>query len=207
MTDSAAPADYGRDLHRELAVLAAKNERLTEALVAAREQIVELKRQVFAAVEQAAPQAWLATNTSSLSIDSIADGLSRPERLIGLHFFNPVPVSDLVEVVVGRRTDPALVDEARSWVEALGKTGITEPLTSAAPGPARRRAIPPTATAVTTMRMGCIKSTVRGSIGPSHNRGTDRSGTRGPLEVPPMARGNASGSEPMMRWYRSAVAM
>ncbi|MDU0313389.1 3-hydroxyacyl-CoA dehydrogenase family protein [Phycicoccus sp. M110.8] len=86
---------------------------------------VELKRQVFAAVEQAAPDAALATNTSSLSIDSIADGLSRPERLVGLHFFNPVPVSDLVEVVVGRRTDPALVDDARAWVEALGKTGIT----------------------------------------------------------------------------------
>jgi 3-hydroxybutyryl-CoA dehydrogenase len=67
----------------------------------------------------------LATNTSSLSIDSIAEGLSRPERLIGLHFFNPVPVSDLVEVVVGRRTDPGLVEKARAWVAALGKTAIT----------------------------------------------------------------------------------
>ena len=86
---------------------------------------IELKRQVLAAVEHAAPDAALATNTSSLSIDSIAEGLSRPERLVGLHFFNPVPVSDLVEVVVGRRTDPGLVDDARAWVEALGKTGIT----------------------------------------------------------------------------------
>ena len=86
---------------------------------------VELKRQVFGAVERAAPDAVLATNTSSLSVDSIAEGLSRPERLVGLHFFNPVPVSDLVEVVVGRRTDPALVEEARGWVAALGKTGIT----------------------------------------------------------------------------------
>jgi 3-hydroxybutyryl-CoA dehydrogenase len=86
---------------------------------------VELKRQVFASVEQVAPDAVLATNTSSLSIESIADSLSRPERLIGLHFFNPVPVSDLVEVVVGPRTDPALVEDARTWVEALGKTGIT----------------------------------------------------------------------------------
>ena len=86
---------------------------------------VELKRRVFASVEQAAPQAFLATNTSSLSIDSIAEGLSRPERLVGLHFFNPVPVSDLVEVVVGRRTDPGLVGDARAWVEALGKTAIT----------------------------------------------------------------------------------
>jgi 3-hydroxybutyryl-CoA dehydrogenase len=86
---------------------------------------VELKRRVFATVEGTAPGAVLATNTSSLSIDTIADALTRPERLIGLHFFNPVPVSDLVEVVVGARTDPALVATARGWVEALGKTGIT----------------------------------------------------------------------------------
>jgi 3-hydroxybutyryl-CoA dehydrogenase len=86
---------------------------------------VELKRRVLGTVQSVAPEAALGTNTSSLSIDSIADGLHRPERLIGLHFFNPVPVSDLVEVVVGARTDPALVAAARSWVEALGKTGIT----------------------------------------------------------------------------------
>ena len=86
---------------------------------------VELKRRVFATVEGAAPGTVLATNTSSLSIDAIADALTRPERLIGLHFFNPVPVSDLVEVVVGARTDPALVATARGWVESLGKTGIT----------------------------------------------------------------------------------
>ncbi|NNM47796.1 3-hydroxyacyl-CoA dehydrogenase family protein [Knoellia koreensis] len=86
---------------------------------------IDLKRHVFAAVEAAVPEATFATNTSSLSVDSIADALHRPERLIGLHFFNPVPVSDLVEVVVGPRTDPALVATARGWVEALGKTGIT----------------------------------------------------------------------------------
>jgi 3-hydroxybutyryl-CoA dehydrogenase len=86
---------------------------------------VSLKREVFGKVESVVPEAVLATNTSSLSIDSIAEGLARPERLIGLHFFNPVPVSDLVEVVVGPRTDPALVDLARGWVTALGKTGIT----------------------------------------------------------------------------------
>lgn len=86
---------------------------------------VELKRAVLAAAERVAPGAALATNTSSLSIDAIADALQHPERLVGLHFFNPVPVSDLVEVVVGTRTDPGLVAAARAWVEALGKTGIT----------------------------------------------------------------------------------
>lgn len=86
---------------------------------------LELKRGVFERLEQSAPHAVLATNTSSLSIDAIAAGLKAPERFIGLHFFNPVPASDLVEVVVGSQTASALVEEARGWVAALGKTAIT----------------------------------------------------------------------------------
>ncbi|MGA7147420.1 MAG: 3-hydroxyacyl-CoA dehydrogenase family protein [Microbacterium sp.] len=70
------------------------------------------------------PTAALATNTSSISIDDLGAALDRPHRLIGLHFFNPVPASTLVEVVVGRATDDNLVDDARAWVEALGKTPI-----------------------------------------------------------------------------------
>jgi 3-hydroxybutyryl-CoA dehydrogenase len=70
------------------------------------------------------PEAALATNTSSISIDVLAAGLSRPERFLGLHFFNPVPASRLVEVVTGAATAPDLVEGARGWVEALGKTAI-----------------------------------------------------------------------------------
>jgi len=84
-----------------------------------------LKARVLAAVEAAAPEAVLATNTSSLSIDGLAAGLAAPERFLGLHFFNPVPASDLVEIVVGSKTDPGLVAAAQGWVEALGKTAIT----------------------------------------------------------------------------------
>ena len=84
-----------------------------------------LKARVLAAVEAAAPDAVLATNTSSLSIDTLAAGLPAPERFVGLHFFNPVPASDLVEIVVGSKTDPDLVTAAQGWVEALGKTAIT----------------------------------------------------------------------------------
>ncbi|WUJ12235.1 3-hydroxyacyl-CoA dehydrogenase family protein [Actinoplanes sp. NBC_00393] len=83
-----------------------------------------LKAEVLAGVEKHAPGAVLATNTSSLSIDALAAGLDAPERFLGLHFFNPVPVSDLVEIVVGARTAPDLVDRARGWVEALGKSPI-----------------------------------------------------------------------------------
>jgi len=84
-----------------------------------------LKAQVLTAAETVAPDAVLATNTSSLSIDGIAAHLARPERFLGLHFFNPVPASALVEVVVGSRTDDGLVARAQGWVEALGKTAIT----------------------------------------------------------------------------------
>lgn len=69
--------------------------------------------------------AVLATNTSSISIDDLAAGLVRPERFLGLHFFNPVPPSALVEVVLGTATDPRLAERARGWVGALGKTAVT----------------------------------------------------------------------------------
>ncbi|KRF25942.1 3-hydroxyacyl-CoA dehydrogenase family protein [Phycicoccus sp. Soil803] len=85
---------------------------------------LELKQTVFQRLEQELPGAVLATNTSSLSIDAIADGLQAPERVIGLHFFNPVPSSDLLEVVVGSRTAPELVEQARRWAASLGKTAI-----------------------------------------------------------------------------------
>ncbi|MFP5335936.1 MAG: 3-hydroxyacyl-CoA dehydrogenase family protein [Actinomycetes bacterium] len=70
------------------------------------------------------PDAVLATNTSSISVHLIAEDLRVPKRLLGLHFFNPVPASRLVEVVIGPETDPALAEAAPGWVEALGKTPV-----------------------------------------------------------------------------------
>ncbi|WP_210604057.1 3-hydroxyacyl-CoA dehydrogenase family protein [Brevibacterium oceani] len=100
---------------------------LDEALlvVEAVPEIVELKQEVLAAIAKHAPAASIATNTSALSIDELAAALPRPQALIGLHFFNPVPVSELVEVVVGTHTDTRLVEVARGWVAGLGKTAIT----------------------------------------------------------------------------------
>lgn len=69
-------------------------------------------------------KAVLASNTSSLSVTGLAKELRNPERFLGLHFFNPVPASALVEVVIGEQTDAALIDAARSWTEALGKTAV-----------------------------------------------------------------------------------
>jgi 3-hydroxybutyryl-CoA dehydrogenase len=67
----------------------------------------------------------IASNTSSISIDDLAAELRFPSRLLGMHFFNPVPASELVEIVIGAATEPALVVAAQSWVCALGKTPVT----------------------------------------------------------------------------------
>jgi len=69
--------------------------------------------------------AWLASNTSSLSIDGLAAELQRPERFCGMHFFNPVPASKLVEIVVGERTGQDMQDLTAQWVAGLGKTPVT----------------------------------------------------------------------------------
>ena len=85
-----------------------------------------LKVKVLCAAEAVVgAQAVLASNTSSLSIAGLADGLTRPGQLIGLHFFNPVPASDLVEIVIGPQTAPTVRDLAAGWVAALGKTAVT----------------------------------------------------------------------------------
>ncbi len=88
-------------------------------------ELIDLKREVLRRIATVAPGAVIGSNTSSLSIDQLADAVPDPSRLVGLHFFNPVPVSDLVEVVVGRRTDPEIVRDAQRWVAGLGKTAIT----------------------------------------------------------------------------------
>ncbi|MER7446148.1 3-hydroxyacyl-CoA dehydrogenase family protein [Microbacterium sp. NPDC097977] len=84
-----------------------------------------LKDDALGRAEMAMPaHATLASNTSSISIDDLAADRLRPERFLGLHFFNPVPASALVEIVRGGRTETAIVDSATGWVSALGKTPI-----------------------------------------------------------------------------------
>lgn len=87
---------------------------------------MDLKRDTFEEVAAHAPaEAVLATNTSSLSVTAIASVLDRPERAVGLHFFNPVHIMGLVEVVVGERTDEATLSTATEFVEAIGKEPVT----------------------------------------------------------------------------------
>ncbi|SDM44126.1 3-hydroxybutyryl-CoA dehydrogenase [Cryobacterium flavum] len=120
----AVGADFGLFSDRELVVEAVP-------------EVRALKVEALQKVEAHLPaDAALASNTSSISIDDLADELKRPARFLGLHFFNPVPASNLVELVTGSATSPELVADAQSWVSALGKTPIT---VSDAPGFASSR--------------------------------------------------------------------
>jgi 3-hydroxybutyryl-CoA dehydrogenase len=100
-----------------------------EGVDAAIEAIVEdeaAKRAVFKRLDELLPDArWLASNTSSVPIMKLAAGTSRPERVLGLHFFNPVPVLKLVEVVRSIMSSEAVLDDARDFAhDVLGKEPI-----------------------------------------------------------------------------------
>ncbi len=92
------------------------------------EAIVEdlaVKQQVFKEVEAVVPaECWLASNTSSLSITAIAAACQRPERFVGIHFFNPAPLMQLVEVIPAVQTRAGLADEVRALVASWGKRPV-----------------------------------------------------------------------------------
>ena len=83
----------------------------------------ETKRKIFSRLcPVVKPDAMLASNTSSISITRLASATDRPEKFIGIHFMNPVPVMQLVELIRGIATDDATFDSARTFIEKLGKT-------------------------------------------------------------------------------------
>jgi 3-hydroxybutyryl-CoA dehydrogenase len=89
---------------------------------------LDVKQSVFRALEAAlGPDAVLATNTSSISITAVAQGLQHPQRLIGWHFFNPATRMKLVEVIPGVETDPALPAALHALGKAWGKTSVDAP--------------------------------------------------------------------------------
>ncbi len=86
---------------------------------------MEIKTSLFADLHRTAPaHAVLATNTSSLSVSRIAEATGRPERVIGLHFFNPVHIMKLLEVVRGRDTSQETVDASLAFARRIGKEPI-----------------------------------------------------------------------------------
>jgi len=86
---------------------------------------LEPKRELFAALDRiVAEDAVLATNTSALSVSEIAAATERPERVVGMHFFNPAPVLPLVEIVRGEESGDDAVEAAYSWAERAGKQPV-----------------------------------------------------------------------------------
>jgi 3-hydroxybutyryl-CoA dehydrogenase len=84
-----------------------------------------LKRETFAELDRITrPDAVLATNTSALSVAEIADATERPERVVGMHFFNPAPVLPLVEIVRAPKSSDDAVDAAYEWAEQAGKQPV-----------------------------------------------------------------------------------
>lgn len=96
-----------------------------DAVVEAIVENLEAKRDLFRTLEQiVAPQAILATNTSSLSVTAIAAACTRPERVAGFHFFNPVPLMKVVEVVAGARTAPAACEALTALASRMGHAPV-----------------------------------------------------------------------------------
>ena len=86
---------------------------------------IAVKKETFGVLDAACkPGAIFASNTSSLSITEMSTFVKRPQLMIGLHFFNPVPLMKLVEVVRTVRTDPAALEAANAWCKAIGKTAV-----------------------------------------------------------------------------------
>jgi 3-hydroxybutyryl-CoA dehydrogenase len=94
-------------------------------IVEAATENVELKLSILREVDRlAAPDVILASNTSSISITALAAVVSRPQRFLGMHFFNPVPMMALVELIRGLQTSDDTLNVVRAFAERLGKTPI-----------------------------------------------------------------------------------
>lgn len=86
---------------------------------------LEVKQALFAELEaNNGPETIMATNTSSIPITQIARGLSRPERLVGIHFFNPAHLMKLVEIISGAVTDSKVAQQSFDWASSLGKKAV-----------------------------------------------------------------------------------
>ncbi len=135
-----AIVDQWRKLHEKNKFDAARLEALTARVHAAGaigdladcdlviEAVIEdlgIKRRLFAELEGVVtPEATLATNTSSLSVTAIAAGMKHPGRIAGFHFFNPVPLMKVVEVIAGYRTDAAVCERLASYATQMGHSAV-----------------------------------------------------------------------------------
>ncbi len=120
-----APADRDAALARITASTALDAVADAEYIVEAIVEDVGEKRALFARLDAlAGPSVILASNTSSISITVLGAATGRPDRVLGMHFMNPVPLMRLVEVVRGQRTSASSIETARALCERLGKTAV-----------------------------------------------------------------------------------
>jgi 3-hydroxybutyryl-CoA dehydrogenase len=106
--------------HRDLRSAVAGADVVVEAVV----ERLEVKQELFAQVDAINPDALIATNTSVLPVSQIADRVSRPERTVGTHWWNPPGLIPVVEVVRGQRTSDLTMDRAEDLLRSLGKTPV-----------------------------------------------------------------------------------
>jgi 3-hydroxyacyl-CoA dehydrogenase len=98
-----------------------------DLIIEAAFESMDLKRRLFAEIDSVAKsECVLATNTSTLDVDAIAAVTSRPEMVVGLHFFSPAHVMRLVEIVRGKATGNAVIATALALAKRLGKVGVVE---------------------------------------------------------------------------------
>jgi 3-hydroxybutyryl-CoA dehydrogenase len=97
-----------------------------DLVIEAATENLELKKRILKLIsDQVSAHAIIATNTSSLSVTELAAAVSAPENFIGMHFFNPVPMMALIELILGIQTSSKTLDTVREFVEAIGKISIT----------------------------------------------------------------------------------
>src|SRR5258708_13117508 len=102
---------------------------------------LELKKKIFQRLDElAGDDTILATNTSALPISELASGTRRPERILGLHFFNPVHRMQLVEVISARQTSPEVLQRALRFVQHIGNLPV---IVKHSPGFLLTRLLPP----------------------------------------------------------------
>jgi 3-hydroxybutyryl-CoA dehydrogenase len=100
---------------------AVKADLIIEAII----EKLAIKQQLFQTLAaNNSPQTVLATNTSSIPVTQIAAGIPNPERVLGIHFFNPAPLMKLVEIILGVETNPAVAEQCKTLIETMGKTCV-----------------------------------------------------------------------------------
>jgi len=96
-----------------------------DLVIEAAPEVLDLKRKIFAEIDKAAPaHAMLASNTSTMSITEIAKATGRPEKVLGMHYFNPAVIMKLVEVIRGEQTSDETIDVAHEYVQKIGKAPV-----------------------------------------------------------------------------------